>query len=228
MTAATRVKRPGVVPALVARRRGRLAAGAATPVAASEADQPPDNRGAEVLAAAARLFARRGFDGASMRDIAAEVGLRTSSIYYFFRSKEALFEAIYQQGVQQIIAAVTLRCAAVAAPWERLHAAAAGHLSALLEGGDFAAVVAAAVPRANTPFDARLVVIRDRYEAVFGGIVAALPLPEDIDRRCLRLSLLGSLNAVLHWYRPGGDTPEQIAHKLVTLFQRQLDSRGPA
>ena len=56
------------------------------------------NAGAEtreaVLAAARRLFTARGYDATSMRDVAAEVGITNSALYYHFPGKEALLEAL--------------------------------------------------------------------------------------------------------------------------------------
>ncbi|MCD2191776.1 TetR/AcrR family transcriptional regulator [Actinomycetospora endophytica] len=55
----------------------------------------PATRGA-VLEAARRLFIERGFDGTSMRDIAAAVEVTNSALYYHFPSKEALLGALSQ------------------------------------------------------------------------------------------------------------------------------------
>jgi len=46
---------------------------------------------AAILAAAERLFARRGFDGTSLSDIGAEAGLSRGAPSYFFGSKEQLY-----------------------------------------------------------------------------------------------------------------------------------------
>ncbi len=50
----------------------------------------------QVLSSAARLFTTRGYDGTSMRDLAAEVDIRPSSLYHHFPSKQhILFEICY-------------------------------------------------------------------------------------------------------------------------------------
>lgn len=65
----------------------------------------------KALAAAARVFARKGFHGASTQDIAAELGIQQGSLYYYFDSKEAALEEVclmalrdYVDGMAEIVA----------------------------------------------------------------------------------------------------------------------------
>ena len=53
-----------------------------------------DQRRNRILAAATRLFARQGYDGASMSGIAAAAGITKPVLYDHFASKEALFETL--------------------------------------------------------------------------------------------------------------------------------------
>lgn len=53
-----------------------------------------DERRGEILRAAIRCFAERGFHGTTTRRIAAEVGITEAALYRYFASKEALYEAI--------------------------------------------------------------------------------------------------------------------------------------
>ena len=70
-----------------------------------------------ILDAAERRFAERGFDGVSVREIAADVGLKNqASLYYHFANKQEIYEAALKRGVDALIArlaagagAVTLR-----------------------------------------------------------------------------------------------------------------------
>jgi AcrR family transcriptional regulator len=41
------------------------------------------------------LFSRRGFDAASMEDIARQVGIRKASLYAHFRGKQAIFREVF-------------------------------------------------------------------------------------------------------------------------------------
>lgn len=50
-----------------------------------------------IVAAAIRVFAEKGFSGASLSDIAAEAGVTRGAIYWHFKNKELLFEELLQR-----------------------------------------------------------------------------------------------------------------------------------
>jgi AcrR family transcriptional regulator len=50
-----------------------------------------------LLKAAERLFAERGFDGVSVREIAAAAEVNSASVAYYFRSKEGLLSEVYRR-----------------------------------------------------------------------------------------------------------------------------------
>ncbi len=49
---------------------------------------------ARLLAAAEKVFAEKGYDGAKLADIAAEAGVSVGAVYFRFKDKDALFQAI--------------------------------------------------------------------------------------------------------------------------------------
>src|SRR5918997_5071777 len=50
----------------------------------------------ELVASAAQAFARRGFHGASLDEIAREAGYSTGAIYWHFKGKDDLFLAVFE------------------------------------------------------------------------------------------------------------------------------------
>lgn len=50
----------------------------------------------KIMNVALRHFAQNGYEGASLADIAAEVGIKKPSIYNHFKDKDELFKAVYQ------------------------------------------------------------------------------------------------------------------------------------
>ncbi len=61
---------------------------------------------ARILAAAEEVFAAKGFDGASTREIAAKAGVNISSLHYHWESKETLYFAVFQNIYDRIVEVV--------------------------------------------------------------------------------------------------------------------------
>ncbi|MBL8789894.1 MAG: TetR/AcrR family transcriptional regulator [Rhizobiales bacterium] len=59
----------------------------------------PDDRPAEILAAALSVFAEKGFSQARMEDVAARAGLSKGALYLYFPDKVALLKALVQQAI---------------------------------------------------------------------------------------------------------------------------------
>jgi AcrR family transcriptional regulator len=58
---------------------------------------------ARILGTAGRMFAASGYDGTSIRSIAAESGIELSLILYHFKSKEGLYRAVFQETAEAIL-----------------------------------------------------------------------------------------------------------------------------
>ncbi len=68
-----------------------------------------DQRTAEILASARLAFAEKGFDGASMQDLARKAGMSVGNFYRYFSSKSAIVEALIAHdlaGMEQDFAAI--------------------------------------------------------------------------------------------------------------------------
>lgn len=61
-----------------------------------------DMRRTRLLEAAGRVFARLGFDAASVDDIAFEAGVGKPTVYRYFAGKDALFEAAFAQTLDEL------------------------------------------------------------------------------------------------------------------------------
>ena len=180
-----------------------------------------DSRLPQLLDQAAALFRARGFEGTSMRDIARAVGMLPGSLYCHFETKEALLVAVYVKGVRQISEAVQGAVDRQEDPWDRLEAACVAHLEAILHDDDYAQVVVRVRPADVGVANQSLTDLRNQYEAIFGNLIAQLPLSRATDRRVLRLMLMGAMNWSQVWYRPGGRfNPRTIARKFIALLRQ--------
>jgi AcrR family transcriptional regulator len=73
------------------------------------------DRRRELLDAAVRVFARKGFRAARVGDVAAEAGVAHGLLYHYFRSKDEVLETIFRE-TWQLLAAETERIETSGAP----------------------------------------------------------------------------------------------------------------
>ncbi len=76
------------------------------PSPASTAAQPTrkgDRTALQILDAAEDLFAECGFSGTTLRDVATRVGIQIPSLYNHFESKEGLYAAVLERGLEPVI-----------------------------------------------------------------------------------------------------------------------------
>src|ERR1043166_3141285 len=65
-----------------------------------------DAKRAQILAAAVRVFAGRGYEATRVGDIAKEAGVAYGLVYHYFGSKEAVLEAVFREAWGRLLAAV--------------------------------------------------------------------------------------------------------------------------
>jgi TetR/AcrR family transcriptional regulator len=57
-----------------------------------------DKRREEIITAASKLFSKKGYENVSMEEIANEVELSKSTLYFYFKDKDSLFLAVVNRG----------------------------------------------------------------------------------------------------------------------------------
>ncbi len=77
----------------------------------------------EILAAAIKLFGRKGFDATRAEDIAVTAKIAKGTIYLYFKSKEEIYSAAVAQAIQALQAEISRRSAGVCGFREKLSAA---------------------------------------------------------------------------------------------------------
>ncbi|HST17095.1 MAG TPA: TetR/AcrR family transcriptional regulator [Gaiellaceae bacterium] len=68
---------------------------------------PADRRG-QILAAAVRVFAGKGFEATRMADVAREAGVAYGLVYHYFGSKDAVLLAVFREAWGRLLAAIAL------------------------------------------------------------------------------------------------------------------------
>ncbi|MCP3937029.1 MAG: TetR/AcrR family transcriptional regulator [Actinomycetia bacterium] len=185
--------------------------------------QYSSNRRDQLIEAAATCFDRDGFDGASIRRIAAEVGMQTASIYYHFEGKDDLLVAVHERGLRSIIEATSRAIEGIEPGWDRVQAACTAHLHTLLGEEPIFKAIMAPLP-STLGVREQIVEMREAYEQIFRDLIDELDLPDGTDRRHLRLILLGAMNWSFTWFRGDRSDIEAFAGSVVTDLRAPLDT----
>jgi len=104
-------------------------------------DRPDDTR-ERIIDAAQAIFARDGFVGAKMQEIADRVGIQRPSLFYHFKNKEALFVAAHEQVFARIEPVFRESLAPNGDPFVQLDRVSRAVLAVMAEEPDFARMVA--------------------------------------------------------------------------------------
>jgi TetR/AcrR family transcriptional regulator, cholesterol catabolism regulator len=178
-------------------------------------------RAPEIIEAAARVFAERGFHGATTQDIADVLGIRQASLYYYFASKEEALELVCLQGVAGYFEVAKAIAAGPGTAADKLSRLIKAHLSPLTDRSDFVRVFLH--ERQHLPAESRRRIGRwsRGLERVFEDILKdgmrRGEFRPDLDSRLVVLGILGMANAVASWYRHEDVAIERISAEFVRL-----------
>lgn len=178
----------------------------------------------DVVRAASRLFASRGYHGTSMRDLAREVGLLGSSLYSHIDSKEDLLVEVVEQGGALFQAAADRAESGGGLGAAQLAALVEGHLEVVLDHIDEARTFLYEADALDEAHRSRVLAARDRYEGAFRRVLAAGAkdgsFRPDLDPKMAAIMILSVLNAVERWYRPQGRLDRQALAQEILSFSR--------
>src|SRR5215831_17215201 len=187
-----------------------------------------------MLAAAARLFAERGYPAASIADLAAQCGVSKGLLYHYYRDKEHLLFDIADRYVDRLVQLIAEVDQIKAAPELALRHLIERVMVAYEHAGDFHRVLVqdvkylSAVHRARVRTKQRLVI-----DAFAAAIAAAAPdLAGDRLLKPVTMTLFGMMNWTFTWLRPDGPVAHaELAPVVAELFLggvRRLHVSGAA
>ena len=165
----------------------------------------PDNRRADLVRVAARLFREKGFDGTTIRDIAHAVGMRSGSPFYHFANKHELLMAVMEEGLRLGLERTQQVLADAALPATERFAQLVRTQYGILHdtGSDFIPVMLYDWRSLPAQYKRRIIELKDRYDAIWQRTLDELHAQGLLraDPKLARLMILGAINFSATWYR---------------------------
>jgi AcrR family transcriptional regulator len=168
---------------------------------------------------ALRVFAERGYDGASMDDVARAAGITKASIYHHVSGKEALLERGLGRALDALFAILDEPVSRDGRAIDRLRHIVARAAATTLNLLPELTVLFRIHGASKSERDA--VERRRTFDRVVTGIIAEAQrdgdLRADVEARLAARLIFGMSNSVVEWYRSGSLSRDAIAHAVVAI-----------
>ena len=148
------------------------------------------SRNRDRLLAAARAVFNQGNPTASLEAVAREAGLGIGTLYRHFPTREALYEAVYRQEVEQLVA-LAARLSAELPPTEAVRHWLAANVEFIATKKGMAAALAMSSYKSSAAITSLLDHLRAALAGLLRRAVEAGALREDLDAEALLLALVG-------------------------------------
>lgn len=186
--------------------------------------RPPRAVDEELLAIAAKRFARDGFAATTMRDIADDLGVAVATSYHHFVNKADILVAVVEGGYEEVNYRLTQVAAATPVPAQRFEALVRELVATMTASFDFA--TAARFDRGPI-----LETMGDRYralreeatslmESAIDEAVADGTLRADVDHHLAVRVISGSWNWIPDWFVPANDDGDRLAEAIGRIACR--------
>ncbi|MYH58802.1 MAG: TetR/AcrR family transcriptional regulator [Boseongicola sp. SB0675_bin_26] len=162
---------------------------------------------AKIRKAALRLFAERGYNAVSMRDLAEAVGMRQGGLYNHFEGKQALLSDLMETHMVALLEARDTAMAGINGTRARLEAFVRHHVAHHLNYPDDVFLAYMEIRSLDTENRTRIVALRNRYEHMLRKILedgCAEGLFSIGDAAVHARMLLAMMTGVTVWYRDNG------------------------
>jgi len=201
-------------PTRVSLRRHRAAPASATRF---------DRRLAEILTHATEVFCKKGYEGASMRDLSRASGISLAGLYYYFESKERLLFLIQKHTFSTIVQRLKSRLQDVDDPEQQIRIFILNHLEYFLANQAGMKVLSHEADALKNGFAAEVAAIKREYYRICLGLMDELKRERGLEfsTRIAVLSLFGMMNWIYTWHNSRIDADaESIGREMSDIFLR--------
>jgi TetR/AcrR family transcriptional regulator, fatty acid metabolism regulator protein len=190
-----------------------------------------------ILDAAVRVFARQGFNGCRVSDIADEAGVAYGLVYHYFRSKDEVLDTLFLERWNVLLDAIRETDSQDISPREKLYAIASFIVDSYRHDPELMKVIIVEVTRAANSFgQTHLAKIREAYELIANIVEKAQEegaFKDTITPQFAAMAFYGAIEQVLTGWifelLPQSDGEyEQAKEFVVETICAGLDRAAPA
>jgi len=188
-----------------------------------------------LLATAATLIARQGFQATAIRDVGRETGSSLAGMYYYFKSKDDLLYQIQYRTFASLLEEQQAIAAQPGTSLERFRRLLIGHLTFFARHPSELKVCTYELESLQGDLFHEVEGLRRRYFALMAGVVAELVEGSPTDTAASRQSryttlfMFGMLNWVFMWYDARRDLPvEELGEEMLDLILHGIRRHGSA
>jgi AcrR family transcriptional regulator len=186
-----------------------------------------DRRLGKILVHATEVFYEKGYEGASMRDLARSSGMSLSGLYYYFESKEKLLYLIQKHTFSTIVERLRARLDEVSDPELRIRVFILNHLEYFLANEKAMKVLSHEAEVLKNGFGAEIAAIKREYYRICVGLLDDFKVAKRLEfsSRVAVLSLFGMMNWIYTWYNPRVDADaKNLSRGMGDIFLRGISA----
>lgn len=186
-----------------------------------------------LLAAAAGLMAKQGYDNTTIRDVGRETGFSVAGMYYYFKGKEDLLFQIQHRTFASLLEEQEREVEAGDSPEEKLRRLIRNYMSFFTRHSNELKVCTFELESIRGERYREIEKLRRRYFRLAASVVAELlgkagtPAGKDRLVRHNTLFIFGMLNWVFLWYDSKRDgSADRLAGEMIELILGGLQNAG--
>jgi AcrR family transcriptional regulator len=181
-----------------------------------------------ILESATTVFCEKGFDGASMREIAGKTGMSLAGMYHYFGSKERLLYLIQKHSFSTIVSRLRECVANTSNPEQGIRVFILNHLEYFLQHQEAMKVLSHEDEALTGRYREEIAQIKREYYRICRELLDRYKKEKGLqfDSRTAVLSLFGMVNWIYTWYNPRLDGgAERLASEMGNILFRGIGGR---
>ncbi len=181
-----------------------------------------DEKLQQILEHSARIFAEKGFDGTSIREISRATGMSLAGLYYYFRTKEELLCLIQERCLVTLLENGRKIRESGKKPRQKIALFVHNHLGFFLHNMNEMKVMSREDTALTADYEKRILDLKRRYLKALVDLVEELQRQEqtrDLNARVAALALFGMMNWIYTWYNPKRDPAlRSLIEQMLRIF----------